>query len=70
MTCPSACRHKELLFDKQGCLRYDQSTCQDKSSPFYAVASNGLDALILRLAEESKLMSVYNTSALGPQSSG
>lgn len=65
-----ACRHKHLLFDTDECLRYDQSTCLDKSSPFYQVTRHGLDAIVLRLTEEAKVMTRSNVTVLGPDNPG
>lgn len=64
-----ACSHKQLLFGS-GCLRYDQSTCLERSSPFWAIASSGMDGIVVRLVDEAKMMSIYNTSVLGPTYDG
>lgn len=66
----AACRHKQMLFEVQDCLRHDKSKCLTSNSPFYAVTSNGLDAMMMRLAEEAKQMSVFNSTVLGPDSEG
>lgn len=65
-----ACRHKHLLFDTEECLRSDQSTCLDKSSPFYQVTRHGLDSIVLRLTEEAKVMTRSNMAVLGPDNPG
>lgn len=70
LCCGVACRHKHLLFDTEECLRYDHSTCLDKSSPFYQVTRHGLDSIVLRLTEEAKVMTRSNVTVLGPGNPG
>lgn len=59
-------RHKHLLFGTETCLRLSQATCLDPSNPFYAISRHGLDAMVMRLAQETNLMSHINATALDP----
>ena len=63
------CRHKRILFDTDECLR-DDGLCVPTGNPYYPITRNGLDALVMRLVEESMVMSRSNTSVLGPTHPG
>ena len=67
--CLALHRHKYLFFDTDECLRDDQ-TCVPSDSPFYPITRNGLDALVMRLVEESMIMGKSNVSSLGPSHPG
>lgn len=58
------------MFETTECFRSDQSTCLDSSSPYYQATRHGLDVMVGRLAAEATLMSLSNTSIVGPNSVG
>jgi hypothetical protein len=63
-------RDKWLLFNARECIRKAKSTCLDESSPFFGITHAGVDALMLRLAEEVQLMSLASPANIGPDSAG
>jgi hypothetical protein len=65
---PLFCRHKQYLFQYDGCLRSDHATCLPESSPFYAVSTHGIDPMVQRLRREAEMMSLEPPSDVTPSS--
>lgn len=66
-TCaPVSCRHRQLLFQLQGCLRFDQTGCLPQDNPFYAVSHYGVDPMAQRLSKESELLSLEHAADINP----